>query len=263
MLGGMKKIILVASAMAASTAVVALAQIQNAQPAPASSVWSSPATGLGSGGPQKAQLPPFSSPAAMQAEFVRRFESSPGFGVSRVGLPQFLAPAPSLVLNDATYRVVPPTLLGLEDEPMAYVLATQLSHRFFTTRTNLTRREIRKMFTHRPLTLLESNAVVALQNGHDLVVLTNQIRGPEAEFNRLLTPPDLLVVGALRAKTDCAACHQCKENTLLGAFAYSLSPLPPPLDPGTNAPSNASNLISQALLDLHGTRSSAVAPWKL
>ena len=31
----------------------------------------------------------------------------------------------------------------------------------------------------------------------------------------------LAVFGALRAGKSCAACHQCREGTLLGAFAYN------------------------------------------
>src|SRR5262245_59606646 len=78
------------------------------------------ATSQPGGIPARPELPPFRSVEAMHAEFLRRFEASPGFGLSRVVRPIFLAPTPALVRNDATYRVVPPELVALEDDPIVY-----------------------------------------------------------------------------------------------------------------------------------------------
>ena len=194
--------------------------------------------------------PPFQSPEAMQSEFLRRFQASPGFGLSRVVRPVFLAPAPALVWNKNTYPVVPPTLIALEDEPIAYA-PREMFHRGMGLGTNQTRLEVRKIFNHRPITALETNAILALRDGRDLVVFTNRVVVPESEFNRLDSIPPLLVVGALRAGRDCAACHQCKEGTLLGAFAYSLTPLPVPAAP--NAQATPSNRVAWLSSSTSGT----------
>jgi hypothetical protein len=177
--------------------------------------------------------PPFNSPAVMQAEFVRRFEASPGFGLSRVLRPVFLAPTPALVCNGVTYTVVPPELVALEDEPVVYA-PHEHAARSRGISTNVTPREVRKLFTHRPLTALETNIVAALRQGRDLVVMNNPVARPEAQFE-LFAPPGLLVYGALRAGKTCAACHQCDQGTLLGAFAYTLNPVSTAADGGTNA----------------------------
>jgi len=209
--------------------------------------------------------PPFKSVEAMQAEFVRRFEASPGFGLSRVIRPIFLAPTPALVWNSAAYRVAPPELVALEDEPLVYAPRDHGAMQIGIS-TNVTRREIRKLFKHRPLTSLETNAILALREGRDLVVLTNRVAVPEAEVELISTPErldfsslqagraerepgaptaGLLVFGALRAGKTCAACHQCDEGTLLGAFAYRLAPAAMPPDKAPNSTVLRSNLIAR------------------
>jgi hypothetical protein len=193
---------------------------------------------------RRPEPPPFKSVEAMQSEFVRRFEASPGFGLSRVIRPIFLAPTPALVWNGATYRVAPPELVGLEDDPIVYAPREHAAFQIGIS-TNVTRREVRKLFKHRPLTSLETNAVLALREGRDLVVLTNRVAVPEAQVQLLSTAPDLLVFGALRAGKTCAACHQCEQGTLLGAFAYHLAPDAMPPETGPAAPVLRSNLVAR------------------
>jgi hypothetical protein len=186
--------------------------------------------------------PPFQTLGAMQAEFVRRFEESPGFGLSRVVRPRFLAPVPALVLNGATYRVVPPELVGLEDEPVVYA-PREHGLTYSPAATNATRREIRKLFRSRSLSEIETSAVTALRAGRDLVAITNRVVA-EARVE-LLSPPDLLVFGPLRAGRTCASCHQCNEGTLLGAFAYTLTPMGRPADAATNSPVATAKLVAR------------------
>jgi hypothetical protein len=202
-----------------------------------------------------AEPPPFSSPQTMQAEFVRRFEASPGFGLQRVLRPIFLAPTPALVWNDTTYPIAPPELIGLEDDPVAYS-PREHAYRFpvSTNETRSLRSEVRKRFQSRPLTEVETNAVLALRSGRDLVILTNSVESAEAAVERLITPPELLVVGALRAKKDCAACHQCEQGSLLGAFTYRLTPLGP-VSGGINSPAADSNLLARLTASLPLMRS--------
>jgi hypothetical protein len=187
--------------------------------------------------------PPFKSVEAMQAEFVRRFEASPGFGLSRVIRPIYLAPVPALVWNGTTYRVVPPELVALEDDPIVYAPREHGAFRVGIS-TNVTRREVRKLFNHRSLTSLETNAVLVLREGRDLVVLSNRVTVPEAE-TELVSTSELLVFGALRAGKTCAACHQCDQGTLLGAFAYRLAPAAMPPDSAPNSTALRSNLVAR------------------
>jgi hypothetical protein len=197
--------------------------------------------------------PPFKSVEAMQAEFVRRFEASPGFGLSRVIRPIFLAPTPALVWNGATYRVAPPELVALEDDSVVYAPREHAALHVGIS-TNVTRREVRKLFNHRPLTSLETNAVLALREGRDLVVLTNRVAAPEGQIE-LISTPDLLVFGALRAGKTCAACHQCDQGTLLGAFAYHLAPAVTPPDNSPGSPALRSNLVARLFAPPQAPRS--------
>src|SRR6185295_18226588 len=110
--------------------------------------------------------PPFESPEAMQAEFIRRFEASPGFGMMRVIRPVFMAPSPALMFSGIKYQVAPPDLIGLEDQPAVYAAR---EHSFSRARTNS---NIRELFQARALSALETNAVASLRRGKNLVVKT-------------------------------------------------------------------------------------------
>jgi hypothetical protein len=163
------------------------------------------------------ELPPFKSPEEMQAEFHRRFLASPGFGMSRVLRPVFLAPVPVLVHNDTKYRVVPPDLIGLEDEPTVYA---PHEHAFRIPKTT---NSPSQLFRTRPLNAFETNAVAAIRAGRDLVVAT--IAPTDHSSGADQPAPELLVVGPLRADASCAKCHQCEIGKLLGAFTYTLKPI--------------------------------------
>jgi len=201
------------------------------------------ATKESAGAQVRPELPPFKSLEAMQAEFLRRFEASPGFGLSRVIRPIYLAPTPALVWSGATYPVVPPELVALEDDPIVYAPREHAAFQVGIS-TNVTRREVRKLFKHRSLTSLETNAVVALREGHDLVILTNRVAAADSRIDLVPSAPELLVFGALRAGKSCATCHQCEQGTLLGAFAYRLSPAAVPSDNGPTSPALRSNLVA-------------------
>jgi hypothetical protein len=162
------------------------------------------------------ELPPFESPETMQAEFVRRFEASPGFGMMRVIRPVFMAPSPALMFSGTKYQVAPPDLIGLENQPVVYAAR---EHSFLRAKTNS---EVRELFQARALSALETNAVASLRKGTDLVVKTI---APDAAAARNNHAPSLLVVGALRASASCANCHGCDKGTLLGAFTYTLKPV--------------------------------------
>lgn len=214
----MKKVILLTFATPAFAVVVTLTA-QSPQQAPVPNQISTAIVGRAGTEP-----PPFRSPESMQAEFIRRFEASPGFGLSRVRRPAFLAPTPWLVWNGTTYKVEPPDLVGLEEEPLAYRPREHGGLNSGLSSTNLSRREIRKLFQHRPLTSEETNAVITLREGRDLVVFTNHLVAAENASDRLAMSPSLSVLGALRPGPACARCHSCDQGSLLGAFSYMLTP---------------------------------------
>ena len=156
----------------------------------------------------------FESLESMQDEYFSLFRSKPGFGASRI---LTFPPQDEVTLDSYTYQFTSPDLIGLEDEPLAYRRRIEM-----ITMAELTNRTSRASLQRRPLTAEETRAVAELREGKNMVVLpipmgivtpqgTNEVTG-------------LLAVGALRARTECAQCHQCKEGTLLGAFSYQLVP---------------------------------------
>lgn len=152
----------------------------------------------------------------MHDAFFKDFASKPGFGASRIA---FLPPQDFITLNGQTYRFHAPNLLGLEDEPIAY----QRPWGDIISVAALSKKESRAMLKRRQLTADETRAVAELRNGKSLVTVPKQIavRGEHGATNIV---DGVLAVGALRAKAQCAECHQVKEGALLGAFAYTLVP---------------------------------------
>ena len=81
-----------------------------------------------------------------------------------------------------------------------------------------------KDYKTRPLTDDEKRAIATLKaNGTQEVVVTGQ--------GLSLSPAPVGVVGAIRATRSCLDCHDVKEGELLGAFSYTLEPLPNPRVP--------------------------------
>jgi hypothetical protein len=231
----MKKIIIVTSAALAIRVIATeIASVQSSQ-SPSGTKARADATAVATA---QRELPPFQSIEAMQTEFNRRFEMSPGFGMSRIVRPIFRAPSPALVHNGIKYRVVPPDLIGLEDEPSVYAAR---EHTFLIAKTNS---EVRQRFRTRSLSALETNAVAVLRAGSKVFVTPLPSTPAGSHVN--VAAPDLLVVGALRASESCAKCHQCDTGMLLGAFTYSLKAIGRE-SPATNtvpavSPSNLSSI---------------------
>jgi len=142
------------------------------------------------------------------------FSKKPGFGARRI---QYLPPVDYLTLGDETYRFAVPDLLGLEDEPLAYVRRT-----YVIQLRDLTNHTSRAALARRPLTPMEVRAVAELRDGKDISVIARTVAVRTAHGTNEVA--GLLAVGALRAKAQCAECHQVKEGTLLGAFSYTLVP---------------------------------------
>lgn len=158
----------------------------------------------------------FPSLDLMHESYTADFASRPGFGASRV---IFLPPQDFLTLDGGTYRFAAPDLLGLADEPVAY---TRRHPAETIAVADLSRKESRARLQRRPLTDDELRAVAELRRGQNLVTLPKQVAVPTEHGTNHVA--GLLAVGALRARAQCAECHDVKEGTLLGAFAYTLVP---------------------------------------
>ena len=143
------------------------------------------------------------------------FAKKPGFGASRI---MYLPPRDYFTLNGETYRFAAPDLLGLEDEPVGY----QRPWGANITAAVMSKKESRAALKHRTLTSAELSAVAELREGKNLVTMTQPLALVGKHGTNYVT--GVLAVGALRAKAQCAACHQVKEGTLLGAFSYTLVP---------------------------------------
>lgn len=158
----------------------------------------------------------FDSAEAMHADHFHRFETAPGFGMSRV----LVMPSTSeLTLAYDTYRVPKPDLIALEGEPFAY----RSPGMDMVSMASLTNRTIRARLQTRDLSALEAKAIVSLREGRNLVVQPAKLLLPTLQDQKRELD-GLLAIGALRAKASCAKCHEVAEGTLLGAFSYSLFP---------------------------------------
>lgn len=159
----------------------------------------------------------FANLAAAHAAYTKDFTEKPGFGSSRMW---FLPMQDFAIVDGKTYHFNSPDLLGLENVPVAYQRAGGIQNLSVAV---MSKKELRTRLTRRPLTIVESNAVVQLRAGKDLVTsperVTYVFEGREAGRVN-----GIHAVGALRAQANCAQCHGVKEGTLLGAFSYTLVP---------------------------------------
>lgn len=154
----------------------------------------------------------FDSAEAMHADHFHRFETAPGFGMSRV---MVMPRASELTLAYETYLVPKPDLIALEDKPHAYISPFEM-----ISVASLTNRTTRARLQKRPLSELEIKAIASLREGRNLVVQPTKF--PIETLQGTQEISGLLAVGALRAKASCAKCHEVAEGTLLGAFSYKL-----------------------------------------
>ena len=142
----------------------------------------------------------------MHAEYTARFESAPGFGLSRMATGSMVDRSGTLDLGRAKYTIQSIELVGLlrSDTPVVY---ESLYH-------NLLVDSMRSKT--RAMTAFERTALASFRDGGDMAI----------------APPDdsgvLHCMGTLRAKHSCVQCHQSKKGgELLGAFSYTLRPQAP------------------------------------
>lgn len=191
----------------------------------------------------------FDSLPVLHAAHVREFQSTPGFGMSRV---MVMPTASELFLGEFAFAVPKPDLIALEADPVAYRSTGEM-----VSMAALTNGLVRTRLQKRPLSDTETKAVEMLRHGQDQVVLPaifQSLAQDLANRESLVKTNHVagkLVVGALRANADCARCHGCEEGTLLGAFSYALiptgtRPLLEKLNPLAAVPASSSDAIPQA-----------------
>jgi len=139
--------------------------------------------------------------------YVARFESTPGFGLSRMAQPPMLDRSGTLDAGRRQYKIESIELVGLmqRETPVVYV---PWNHGFKLAET---------AFKDRALTPFETESLAALRAGKDMTS-----KGDKDD-----KAGQLACVGALRAKSSCLQCHRSKKpGDLLGAFSYSLRSSP-------------------------------------
>lgn len=150
---------------------------------------------------QRASAPLWHCEEEMHEYYIRRFESSDGFGLSRMPQPPMLDRSGVLQLGGKRYSVDRLELVGLQtaSEPIVYV---PLRHNLPFNRAD---------FKSRPLSPFEKRALNLLRAGR-----TIELSPGEA-------PETIEVMGALRGDGTCLKCHKnVREGELLGAFSYRM-----------------------------------------
>lgn len=136
----------------------------------------------------------------MHDDYVRRFESAVGFGMSRMIRPAMRDRTGTLEDGRHKYNLDSVELVGRLQlgTPAVYVPGGHDP-------------SILSSFGSRDLTGFEQTAVAALRRGKELVAQDDDGSGAIA------------CVGAVRAKAECLKCHaQRQAGDLLGAFTYRL-----------------------------------------
>lgn len=153
---------------------------------------------------QSVAPPLWESCEEMHDNYVSRFESSPGFGLSRMRRPPMLDHSGVLDSGRVRYSVKSVELVGLLklETPVAYVPTLHGA------------RVVPDGFTSRELTGFEKATIAAFGAGRGLASSRDDESGV------------LVCIGALRAKDTCLDCHKDKKpGDLLGAFSYRLQPI--------------------------------------
>lgn len=213
------KTLIIAVIIVSSTATSVLRAQTQAQPTPQVTPLSQPrVTQLGETGFPKGPDRIFANLANAHAIYTDDFAKKPGFGRSRV---VFLPGQDYVTIDGLTYHFNTPELLGLENEPVAYQSAGGVET---VSVAIMSKQELRSRLTRRPLTAVESNAVVELRAGRDLVTRQEEVEAHVFNGREVGRTLGVRAIGSLRAQGTCAHCHGVKEGTLLGAFSYALVP---------------------------------------
>ena len=148
--------------------------------------------------------PTWESCEDMHADYAARFESTRGFGLSRMAQPPLLDRSGILDLGHTRYAIQSIELVGLmqHNGPVVYAPA------YHGQPVDSIKAKVRGM------TEFERAALESFSGGDDIAISPADDAGV------------LRCMGTLRAKHACVQCHQDKKNgDLLGAFSYNLRPV--------------------------------------
>lgn len=158
-----------------------------------------------------AQDPRWKTFTEMHEFYTEIFERHPGFGPSRIASTKQVAvfkeeaqrmnTASALLVRQEPFAVVNQSLIGLDRESAVVYQSND---------SKMMQRDGIESYATRELTEFEVKAVEALRKGKKVAHQSNQDKS------------QYTVIGALRAKQSCAECHSVPENTLLGAFVFTL-----------------------------------------
>lgn len=187
-----------------STLAVAMGVVGAAPPA---------ADSMGAG-PAGADDAPPAELLRMHDDFVSAFVESDGFGYARV-TPMMRVMHRYRTQGQPSLWVANVALVGIarHDPPVVFASPFQgfLHAPDMPSGSEIA---VRPRPEGRPLTQAEQDAVRALESGVPLLVHADG--------------DGLRATGPIRARSECLACHKGKhEGDLLGAFVYTLRPLPP------------------------------------
>jgi hypothetical protein len=137
----------------------------------------------------------------MHDNYVKRFVSAEGFGMSRMMTPHMRDISGVLDLGRTRYNIESIELIGLLQQPQPTV--------YMPARHDL---GLALSTGRRAPTTFETSALASFRTGRDLVSETS--------------PGTLRCIGAVRAADTCLRCHEDKKTgDLLGAFTYRLKAL--------------------------------------
>jgi hypothetical protein len=149
-----------------------------------------------------APAPRWESCEELHDTYLRRFQDSEGFGLSRMMRAPMLDRSGVLDTGREQYTLDRIELIGLLQQPQPVVYTPS----FHTSRPDPAHRS-------RALTPFEAKALSGFRAGRDIAVESNKDTGAMTGC-----------VGAVRATTTCLRCHEdAKAGDLLGAFSYALS----------------------------------------
>jgi len=212
----MKTLVIAVAIVSVTAAGALLAQTQGENTQPARPLAPAPVVRVHSTGYPTSERN-FESLTVAHATYTEDFAKKPGFGSGRI---LYLPSQDLITLAGKTYRFDTPELVGLENDPVVYRRTGMMQN---ITVAIMSKAELRSRLTRRGLTAVESNAIVKLRAGKDLITQPEEI-AYDLGGNQVAHGKGIRAIGALRAQEGCAKCHGVKEGTLLGAFSYSLIP---------------------------------------
>jgi hypothetical protein len=162
------------------------------------------------------------SPVAMHEYFIERFVDSDGFGSERMGQPSMVSRDHQLRLAGHAYATSSIDLISLHPGAALRSKVHPAPARFATIAAPTTRPFAYTQPFNVTKAHLQESARRPLREP-ELAAINNLVAGEETVVNERSTPP--LLIGAVRASSQCLKCHEGPAGRMLGAFSYSLQPI--------------------------------------